>query len=143
MLKLPPMYVNNEDPKGTAFTVSTDVKKGTTTGISAADRALTFRALADPSTTAADFLRPGHVFPLRPKPGGVLERDGHTEAGVDFCKLAGLHPAGVLAEVTNEDGSMARIPELIPFCEEHRLVLTSIADLQAYIRETTAVAPAK
>jgi 3,4-dihydroxy-2-butanone 4-phosphate synthase len=79
-LKLPPMYVNNEDPKGTAFTVSTDYKHGTTTGISAADRALTFKALADPQTTAADFLRPGHVFPLRPKPGGVCERDGHTEA---------------------------------------------------------------
>ena len=137
-LKLPPMYVNNEDPKGTAFTVSTDAKKGTTTGISAADRALTFRALANPASTADDFLRPGHVFPLRPKEGGVLERDGHTEAGIDFCRLAGLQPAGVLAEVVNEDGSMARIPELLPFCEEHRLVLTSIADLAAYIKETEA-----
>jgi len=135
-LQLPPMYVNNQDPKGTAFTVSTDYKHGTTTGISAADRAATFRALADPAAGPEDFLRPGHVFPLRPKPGGSVERDGHTEAAIDFCKLAGLKPAGVLAEVCNEDGSMSRIPQLEPFCAEHRLVLTSIADLIAYIKET-------
>ena len=134
-LELPPMLVNNEDPKGTAFTVSVDAKHGTSTGISAADRAATFRALADPESTAADFLRPGHVFPLRPRAGGVLERVGHTEAAIDFTRLAGLQPAGVLVEVCNEDGSMARIPQLIPFCSEHGLVLTSIADLVAYIGE--------
>jgi len=138
-LKFPPMYVNNEDPKGTAFTVSTDVKAygghTTTTGISAADRAATFRALADPTAGPETFLRPGHVFPLRPRPGGSRERDGHTEAAIDFCELAGCKPAGVLAEVCNEDGSMSRIPELIPFCEKYRLVLTSISDLKQYLDE--------
>lgn len=134
-LELPPMYVNNEDPKQTAFTVSVDLKVGTSTGISAADRAATFRALADPASTAADFLRPGHVFPLRPRDGGVLVRDGHTEATMDFCRLAGLNPCGVLCEVVNEDGSMARVPDLIEFCTEHGLVLTSIADLIEYVKE--------
>eukprot|EP00966_Prymnesium_polylepis_P278574 6436180-Prymnesium_polylepis.1 len=137
-LQLPPMLVNKEDPKGTAFTVSTDYKKGTTTGISAADRAATFRALADETTLPEDFTRPGHVFPLRPRAGGVLERDGHTEAAVDFCKLAGLKPAGVLCEIVNDDGSMARVPDLEPFCKAHGLVLTSIADLQSYIKELAA-----
>jgi len=135
-LELPPMYVNNEDPKGTAFTVSVDYKHGTSTGISAGDRAATFRALADPDTTPADFCRPGHVFPLRPKEGGVLERDGHTEAAMDYCRLAGLKECGVLCEIVNDDGSMARVPDLEKFCGEHKLVLTSIADLQDYIRET-------
>mmetsp|Transcript_6096 Transcript_6096/g.10087 ORF Transcript_6096/g.10087 Transcript_6096/m.10087 type:complete len:212 (-) Transcript_6096:537-1172(-) len=135
-LKLPPMYHNNEDPKQTAFTVSTDYKHGTTTGISAADRALTFRALADPTTVPEDFNRPGHVFPLRPREGGVIERDGHTEAAIDFCRLAGVKPCGVLSEICNEDGSMARVPQLEPFCKQHGLVLTSIADLIAYIKET-------
>lgn len=134
-LQLPPMLVHNEDPKGTAFTVTTDYNKGTTTGISAADRAATFRALADPATLPSDFTRPGHVFPLRPNEGGVLERNGHTEAAIDFCKLAGLKPAGVLCEIVNDDGSMARVPDLEVFCKAHGLVLTSIADLQAYIRE--------
>ena len=134
-LQLPPMYVNNEDPKGTAFTVSTDAKVGTTTGISAADRATTFRALADARTQPTDLCRPGHVFPLRPREGGVLERGGHTEAATDFCRLAGLKPVGVLAEVVNDDGSMARVPQLLPLCKEHGLVLTSIADLAAYIKE--------
>jgi 3,4-dihydroxy 2-butanone 4-phosphate synthase/GTP cyclohydrolase II len=137
-LELPPMCHNNEDPKGTAFTVSTDVRAGTTTGISAADRAATFRALADPASRASDFMRPGHVFPLRPRSGGVLERGGHTEAAVDFCKLAGLRPCGVLSEIVNDDGSMARVPDLVPFCERHNLVLTSIDDLQQYIKETRA-----
>ena len=132
------MYVNNEDPKGTAFTVSTDLKAGTSTGISAADRAATFRALANPESRADEFARPGHVFPLRPREGGVLERRGHTEAAVDFCKLAGVKPCGVLCEVVNEDGSMSRVPELTTFCEEHGLVLTSIADLVEYIQEQRA-----
>lgn len=135
-LQLPPMCVNNEDPKGTAFTVSVDAKStAMSTGISAGDRAATFRALADPNSKPEDFNRPGHVFPLRPRVGGVLERDGHTEAAIDLCRLAGLQPAGVLCEVCNDDGSMARIPQLIPFCREHGLVLTSIADLIAYIKE--------
>jgi len=133
-LELPPMVVNNEDPKGTAFTVSVDLKEGTSTGISAADRAKTIRALADPKSGPKLFNRPGHVFPLRAREGGVLERDGHTEASGDLCRLAGLQPAGVLCEVVNDDGSMARVPDLIPFCKEHGLVLTSIADLIAYIK---------
>lgn len=136
-LNLPPMLVNNEDPKGTAFTVTTDYKHGTTTGISAADRAATFRALADPTTVPDDFQRPGHVFPLRPRAGGVLERNGHTEAAIDFARLAGCKPAGVLCEIVNEDGTMARVPDLETFCAQHGLVLTSIADLQNYIRETS------
>ena len=129
------MVINNQDPKQTAFTVSVDVKEGTTTGISAFDRAATFRALASPTTVPGDFNRPGHVFPLRPREGGVLERDGHTEAAIDYMRLAGLQPAGILAEVCNDDGTMARIPQLLPFCEEHGLVLTSIADLIAYLDE--------
>ena len=141
-LQLPPMYVNNEDPKGTAFTVSTDYKVGTTTGISGGDRAITFRALADPTAKADDFQRPGHVFPLRAKAGGVRERDGHTEAAVDFMRLAGAEPVGILAEVCNDDGTMSRIPQLIPFCEEHGLVLTSIADLIAYLEEQEAAGEA-
>ena len=137
-LGLPPMIANNEDPKETAFTVSVDYKHGTTTGISAADRAATFRALADPDSSASDFFRPGHVFPLRPRDGGVLVRDGHTEATMDLCRLAGLQPCGVLCEVVNDDGSMARVPELIEFCTEHGLVLTSIADLIEYVAEKRA-----
>jgi len=133
-LELPPMVINNQDPKQTAFTVSVDVKEGTTTGISAFDRAATFRALASPTTVPGDFNRPGHVFPLRPREGGVLERDGHTEASVDFCKLAGLHECGVLSEICNEDGSMSRVPELRTFCEEHGLVLTSIHDLREHLK---------
>jgi 3,4-dihydroxy 2-butanone 4-phosphate synthase/GTP cyclohydrolase II len=125
-LQLPPMVVNNEDPKGTAFTVSVDYKHGTTTGISGADRAATFRALADPSSQPSDFMRPGHVFPLRYAEGGVRVRDGHTEAALDLCTLAGLRPAGILSEVCNDDGSMSRVPQLISFCEEHGLILTSI-----------------
>mmetsp|Transcript_50728 Transcript_50728/g.164378 ORF Transcript_50728/g.164378 Transcript_50728/m.164378 type:complete len:247 (-) Transcript_50728:82-822(-) len=134
-LRLPPMVSRNQDPKGTAFTVSVDLKAGTTTGISAAERAATFRALADPALGPEAFNRPGHVFPLRARAGGVLERDGHTEAAGDLCRLAGLQPAGVLCEVVNDDGSMARVADLIPFCEQHGLVLTSIADLIEYIRD--------
>ena len=133
------MVVNNEDPKETAFTVSADLKEGTTTGISSADRAATFRALADPKSVASDFNRPGHVFPLRARKGGVVVRDGHTEAAIDLCKLAGLAPCGILCEICNDDGSMARTPELRVFCEKHGLVLTSIADLKAYIAEGNPV----
>ena len=136
-LQLPPMVVDNQDPKQTAFTVTVDLIQGTTTGISAADRAATFRALADSDSTADMFHRPGHVFPLRPRPGGVLERDGHTEATIDFCRLAGLEPCGILCEVVNDDGTMARIPDLEKFCEHHNLVLTSIADLIEYIKQNS------
>jgi len=131
-LALPPMIAQNEDPKHTAFTVSVDYKHGTTTGISAHDRAATLRALADPKCKASDFTRPGHIFPLRYSPGGVRKRRGHTEAALDLSKLAGRRPVGVLCEICSEDGSMAKVPELKEFCKKHGLVLTSIADLVAY-----------
>lgn len=134
-LALPPMVVNNEDPKQTAYTISTDYKLGTTTGISAADRALTFRKLVDPSAKKEEFQRPGHVFPLRYKEGGVLARRGHTEASLDLTRLAGLLPGGVLAEVVHDDGSMMRLPALQEMSKEHNLVLTSVQDIHAYISE--------
>jgi len=134
-LDLPPMYRVNQDRKGTAYTVSVDAKTGIETGISAADRAETTRQLADPSTTSDDLTRPGHVFPLRAREGGVLVRPGHTEAAVDLALLAGLRPAGGICEVVNDDGSMARLPELRVFARRHRLALISIADLFAYRRQ--------
>jgi 3,4-dihydroxy 2-butanone 4-phosphate synthase/GTP cyclohydrolase II len=137
-LELPPMYHTNQDKRGTAYTVSVDAREGTTTGISAHDRALTIRRLADPSATAADFSRPGHVVPLRAKPGGVLRRPGHTEAAVDLCRLAGLRPAGVLCEIVSQKDveDMARLDELEVFAAEHDLALISIADLIAHRRHT-------
>ncbi|MBA2463661.1 MAG: bifunctional 3,4-dihydroxy-2-butanone-4-phosphate synthase/GTP cyclohydrolase II [Nocardioidaceae bacterium] len=134
-LELPPMYHTNQDRKQTAYTVSVDALESTT-GISAAERATTIRALADPKTEATDLTRPGHVFPLRAVEGGVLRRPGHTEAAVDLARLAGLHPAGVVCEIVNDDGSMARLPELSAFCAEHGLVLISIADLIAHRRHS-------
>ncbi len=131
-LKIPLMVAGNTESQGTAFTVSVDLKRGTTTGISAADRAATIRALVDPSTRPEDLARPGHVFPLRYREGGVLRRAGHTEAAIDLARLAGLAPAGVLAEVVNDDGSMARLPELERFAAEHHLVLIAVADLIRY-----------
>jgi 3,4-dihydroxy 2-butanone 4-phosphate synthase/GTP cyclohydrolase II len=131
-LELPPMTAVNQDRKGTAFTVSVDAREGISTGISAADRAHTINLLSAPSTTAEDLTRPGHVFPLRARPGGVLERPGHTEAGMDLARLAGLAPVGVLVEIFNDDGTMARLPELRVFAERHGLALISIADLIAY-----------
>ncbi len=128
-LLLPAMVAANEDAKGTAFTVSVDLREGVTTGISAADRAATVRALADPVAKADDFARPGHVFPLRARPGGVLERRGHTEAAVDLLRLAGLVPAGVISEVVSDDGSMARRGELDRFAAAHGLPMVSVADL--------------
>jgi 3,4-dihydroxy 2-butanone 4-phosphate synthase/GTP cyclohydrolase II len=109
-----------------------DARDGVSTGISAADRAHTIRLLADPDAAAHHFTRPGHVFPLRAVPGGVLERPGHTEAAVDLAELAGLPPVGGICEVVNDDGSMARLPDLLRFAAEHRLALISIADLIAY-----------
>jgi 3,4-dihydroxy 2-butanone 4-phosphate synthase/GTP cyclohydrolase II len=134
-LSIPPMVVDNEDPKGTAYTVSVDAAVGVSTGISAADRALTSRVLADPDSTSADVTRPGHLFPLRYHPGGVLRRPGHTEASVDLAVLAGLRPAAIIAEVVNHDGTMSRLADLEAFCDEHDLLLCTIADLVAYRRE--------
>jgi 3,4-dihydroxy 2-butanone 4-phosphate synthase / GTP cyclohydrolase II len=114
-LDLPPMYVTNQDRRGTAYTVTVDAREGITTGISAAERAHTVRLLADPATGPADLARPGHVVPLRAKAGGVLRRPGHTEAAIDLARLAGLHPAGVLCELVNDDGTMMRLPDLTRF----------------------------
>ncbi|MEU2254880.1 bifunctional 3,4-dihydroxy-2-butanone-4-phosphate synthase/GTP cyclohydrolase II [Nocardia xishanensis] len=133
-LLLPPMTAVNEDPKGTAYTVSVDAAHGVSTGISAADRASTLRTLADPRTEARELTRPGHVFPLRAHPSGVLGRAGHTEAAVDLVRLAGLRPAGVIAEVVRDDGAMARLPELREFARAHGLPIISIADLIEYRR---------
>ncbi len=135
-LNLPPMTRVNEDRKGTAYTVSVDAREVESTGISAADRALTVRLLGDPATTAGDFTRPGHVFPLRAVDGGVLVRPGHTEAGVDLARMAGLTPAAAICEVVNDDGTMARLPELVAFAREHGLSIISIEDLIAYRRRT-------
>ena len=136
-LELPPMVVDNTESNSTAFTVSVDVRHGTTTGISAADRAATIAALIDPATSPTDLARPGHVFPLRYREGGVLKRGGHTEAAVDLARLAGLQPAGVLCEVVSEDKqSMARLPELERFAARHGLPLISIADLIRYRRQS-------
>jgi 3,4-dihydroxy-2-butanone 4-phosphate synthase len=131
-LNLPPMMENNEDPKCTAFTVTCDYKIGTTTGISAYDRAMTIRKIADPSAKANEFTRPGHIFPLKYAPGGVLNRVGHTEASVDLAELCGLYPAGFLCEIVNKDGTMMRRPDLEKFGEEHGLKLITIADLAIY-----------
>ena len=128
------MAPHNTERMQTAFTVSVDGREGVTTGISAADRARTIALLANPSTHAQDLVRPGHVFPLRAKAGGVLRRPGHTEAAVDLARLAGLTPAGVICEIVQEDGTMARLPELKVFAKEHGLLLISIADLIAYRR---------
>ncbi|TLY76594.1 MAG: 3,4-dihydroxy-2-butanone-4-phosphate synthase [Gammaproteobacteria bacterium] len=128
-LELPQMVPVNDEQQRTAFTVSVDVRAGTTTGVSSADRAATIRALADEASLAADFARPGHIFPLRSRRGGVLVRAGHTEAALDLCRLAGLKPVGVLCEVMNEDGSMARRPQLEEFARRHQLKIGTIADL--------------
>ena len=135
-LQLPQMTAQNTEHHRTAFTVSVDARAGTSTGISAADRATTIARLVDPATTAADLVRPGHIFPLRYAEGGVLRRAGHTEAAVDLARLAGLDPAGVLAEVVNDDGSMARLPQLRAFADEHGLRLISIAQLIEYRRHS-------
>ena len=134
-LNIPLMVdASNSAKHGTAFTVSIDYKKGTTTGISAQDRAATIKAITDPNVTADDFLRPGHLLPLRYQPGGVLARPGHTEASIDLARLAGLYPAGVVCEIMNADGTMSRLPELEVFCAEHDLKLITIAQIIAYRR---------
>ena len=133
-LRLPMMVDHNTESHRTAFTVSVDLLEGTSTGISAADRALTIRALADPNVGYQAFARPGHVFPLRAREGGVLKRAGHTEAAVDLARLAGCVPAGVICEIQNDDGTMARLPQLIEFCKQHGLLLSSIAALVEWRR---------
>ena len=126
------MVADNEAPLGTAFTVSVDVRHGLTTGISADERCNTVRALANDNSGAADFVRPGHVFPLVAREGGVLMRSGHTEACVDLCRLAVLPPVGVLAELMNDNGSVMRGPEVAAFAQKHKLAQVSIAELIAY-----------
>ena len=135
-LQLGMMVDNNTDPMETAFTVSVDLKgEGVTTGISAKDRALTIQAMIDPATKPFDLARPGHIFPLRAKEGGVLRRTGHTEAAIDFARLAGFDPAGVIVEIMNEDGTMARLPELMIVAKKFDLKIVSIEDLVAYRME--------
>jgi 3,4-dihydroxy 2-butanone 4-phosphate synthase/GTP cyclohydrolase II len=133
-LQIGPMVLDNTDPKGTAFRISVDHRTRATTGISASDRANTIAALVDPASAAGDFTRPGHVFPLAYREGGVLKRAGHTEASVDLARLAGLEPAGVLCEIAAADGEMARLPRLLEFAHENGLVVVAISDLIAYRR---------
>ena len=140
-LALPPMVAVNEDAKGTAYTVSCDAAVGVSTGISATDRALTARVLADPQAGPASVTRPGHIFPLRAVDGGVRERPGHTEAAVDLCRLAGLEPVGVIAEVVYDDGEMMRLDGLRTFAAEHGCPLISIEDLVGYLATGAGDAP--
>jgi 3,4-dihydroxy 2-butanone 4-phosphate synthase / GTP cyclohydrolase II len=133
-LGLKPMTYNNETPYETAFTISIEAREGVTTGISAADRAHTIQVAIDPEKGANDLVQPGHVFPLRARNGGVLVRTGQTEASVDLARIAGVRPAGVVCEIANEDGSMARVPDLIPYCGRHGLKMVTIADLVEYRR---------
>ena len=131
-LELPPMAAHNDERHSTAFTVSIEAREGVTTGISAGDRSRTVGVAIDPTTTRRDIVTPGHVFPLEARDGGVIVRAGHTEAAVDVSRLAGLNPSGVICEIMNEDGTMARLPDLFPFAEEHGLKIATIADLIAY-----------
>jgi 3,4-dihydroxy 2-butanone 4-phosphate synthase/GTP cyclohydrolase II len=133
-LGLFPMTQRNEAPLGTAFTVSIEAREGVTTGISAADRSHTIQVAINPQSKSVDLVQPGHVFPLRAKPGGVLERIGQTEAAVDLARLAGLAPAGVVCEIMNDDGTMARVPDLTRFCERHGLRMITVAQLVEYRR---------
>jgi len=135
-LELRPMTERNEAPLGTAFTVSIEAREGVSTGISAYDRARTIQVAIDPRSVPHDLVQPGHVFPLRARPGGVLQRAGQTEAAVDLARLAGLNPAGVVCEIMNDDGTMARVPDLVAFCERHGLKMVTVADLIEYRRRT-------
>ncbi|MBP2238836.1 3,4-dihydroxy 2-butanone 4-phosphate synthase [Sinorhizobium kostiense] len=132
-LDIPLMVSNNTDSLKTAFTVSVDYIPGTTTGISAADRAATVQALLNEKSRPEDFARPGHIFPLRAHPRGVVARPGHTEAAVELARLAGLKPSGVICEVANDDGTMSRLPDLVRFAEKHNLLLVTIEDLISYV----------
>lgn len=139
-LELPPMVVDNSSKNQTAFTVSIEAKEGVSTGVSAADRVTTVKTAIADGARAADLARPGHIFPLKAQPGGVLSRRGHTEGTVDLMKLAGLKPAGVLCELTNEDGSMARLPEIVAFGKRHDMPVLTIEDIVQYRRELLAEA---
>ncbi|KKX34082.1 3,4-dihydroxy-2-butanone-4-phosphate synthase [Rhizobium sp. LC145] len=141
-LDIPLMVPRNTESHKTAFTVSVDYIPGTTTGISAADRAATVRALMDPKAQPDDFARPGHIFPLRAHPNGVLSRPGHTEAAVELCRLAGLKPSGVICEVAKDDGTMARLPDLVEFAKLHGMPLVTIADLISYVKGLRGVGDA-
>ena len=134
-LEIPLMVRDNTEAQRTAFTFSVDYRHGTSTGISASDRAATIQALIDPETRPGDLARPGHIFPLRYAEGGVLKRAGHTEAAVDLARMAGMAPSGVLCEIVNDDGTMARVPDLVEFCKKHDLLLISIASLIRYRRQ--------
>jgi 3,4-dihydroxy 2-butanone 4-phosphate synthase/GTP cyclohydrolase II len=138
-LEIPLMASRNGSRFDTAFCVSIEAKDGTTTGISAADRAATVLTAIDPATKPADLLRPGHMFPLRARNAGTLERTGHTEAAVDLARLAGLYPAGVICEIMNEDGTMARLPQLCRFARRHHILVVTVADLIAYRLRTESV----
>lgn len=142
-LELPQMVADNTESMKTAFTVSVDASAahGVTTGISASDRATTLQLLASGKAKPSDLVRPGHIFPLRAKPGGVLVRNGHTEAAVDLARLAGLRPAGAIVEIAGEDGEMLRLPELIPFARKHGLTIVSIEDLITYLRDAERPKP--
>jgi 3,4-dihydroxy 2-butanone 4-phosphate synthase / GTP cyclohydrolase II len=131
-LRLFPMTQQNSSRFGTAFTETIEAREGVTTGISAADRAQTIRTAIDPRSTSADLVRPGHIFPLRARKGGVLVRAGQTEASVDLARMAGLNPSGIICEIMNDDGTMARIPDLIPFCKEHGMLMLTVAELIRY-----------
>src|SRR5437588_1787623 len=135
-LRIGPMTRENTSPYGTAFYESVEAREGVTTGISAHDRARTIQVAIDPASRASDLVRPGHVFPLCARKGGVLVRAGQTEAAVDLARMAGLVPAGVICEIMNEDGTMARVPDLVPYCERHGLRLITVADLIEYRRRT-------
>ncbi|EJL6400180.1 3,4-dihydroxy-2-butanone-4-phosphate synthase [Vibrio navarrensis] len=134
-LELPPMVVNNNSANQTAFTVSIEAKHGVTTGVSAQDRVTTIKTATNPQAKADDLARPGHVFPLRARPGGVLARRGHTEGTVDLMQMAGLSPAGVLCELTNPDGSMAKTPEIIAFGKLHHMPVLTIEDMVSYRKQ--------
>lgn len=131
-LELPPMVVNNNSANQTAFTVSIEAKQGVTTGVSAADRVTTIKTAANPNAKPDDLARPGHVFPLRARPSGVMTRRGHTEGTIDLMQMAGLQPAGVLCEVTNPDGTMAKAPEIVAFGRLHNMPVLTIEDMVAY-----------
>ena len=135
-LGLRPMTERNETPLGTAFTVSIEAREGVSTGISAQDRARTIHVAIDPASRPEDLVQPGHVFPLRGRPGGVLQRGGQTEGAVDLARLAGLIPAGVVCEIMKDDGTMARVPDLTEFCARHGIRMVTVADLIQYRRRT-------
>ena len=135
-LRLDPMVKDNTNKNGTAFTVTIEAARGVTTGVSASDRVTTIRAAIAPDAKPEDLNRPGHIFPLRARPGGVLERRGHTEVTCDLARLAGLTPAGVLCELTNEDGTMARLPEVAEFARKHGMPLATVEDIAQYRIET-------